>query len=338
MKKTYIECLRIIAIILVIYNHTRELGFTLYQYTSDPCSYYLSVLIMPVCKTAVPLFLMISGATLLGKEEDYKYLFSRRIVRYVGIILFWGSLQYCRYVRTGKAELSVRGWWNNIYSSPKLETYWYLYLYLGFLILLPLLRKTVAGMRDQDYRYLFGLSCVGSVLTMFGYFSGCFINGSIFLLPSVFLYPLLGYWIDKAPRHNDRKDALKYSLTAILPLCVIVSACLIFEKNMDLNGDFMDAIQCLTPMISFGIFGLIKSMDAGHRHSARLKKAVLAVGDTVFGIYLTEDMIRNQVFKLIVHIHANDFILAVLYTLLTFILGVVFIAVMKKIPILKRLI
>ena len=104
MKKKYIECLRIIAIILVIYNHTRELGFTLYQYTSDPCSYYLSVLMIPVCKTAVPLFLMISGATLLGKEEDYKYLFSRRIVRYVGIILFWGSLQYCRYVRTGKAE------------------------------------------------------------------------------------------------------------------------------------------------------------------------------------------------------------------------------------------
>ena len=89
MKKTYIECLRIIAIILVIYNHTRELGFTLYQYTSDACSYYLSVLMIPVCKTAVPIFLMISGATLLGKEEDYRYLFSRRIVRDVGIILFW---------------------------------------------------------------------------------------------------------------------------------------------------------------------------------------------------------------------------------------------------------
>ena len=138
--------------------------------------------------------------------------------------------------------------------------------------------------------------------------------------------------------HNDRKDALKYSLTAILPLCVIVPACLIFEKDMDLNGDFMDAIQCLTLMIGFGTFRFRKSIDAGKRHAARLEKAVLAVGDTVFGIYLTEDMIRNQVFKLIVHIHANDFILAVLYTLLTFILGVVFIAVMKKIPILKRLI
>lgn len=192
-------------------------------------------------------------------------------------------------------------------------------------------------MRDQDYRYLFGISCVGSVLTMCGYLSDCFVNSNIFLLPSVFLYPLLGYWIDSAPCHNYRKDALKYSLTAIVPLCVIVSACLIFAKNMDLSGGFMDAIQCLTPMISFGIFGFMKSMDAGRRHSVRLERAVFVIGDTVFGIYLTEDMIRNQVVKLIVHIRANGFILAVLYTLSTFMLGVAFIAAVKKIPVLKRL-
>ena len=96
----------------------------------------MSVLMIPVCKTAVPVFLMISGATLLGKTEDYRHLFSRRIGRYVGIVLFWGILQYFRYVRTGKAELSVSGWWSDIYSNPRLETYWYLYLYLGFLLLL----------------------------------------------------------------------------------------------------------------------------------------------------------------------------------------------------------
>lgn len=305
MKKTYIESLRMIAIILVIYNHTRELGFTLYQYTSDTGAYYLSVLMIPVCKTAVPIFLMISGATLLGKTEDYRHLFSGRIVRYAGIILFWGTLQYLRYVRTGKAELSARGWWNNIYSSPRLETYWYLYLYLGFLLLLPLLRKAVSGMTNNDYGYLFGLSCVSSILTMFGYFSGSFINNSVFLLPSVFFYPLSGYWIDNASDSSYGKDALKYGLT---------------------------------PIISFGIFGFIKSVDKRYLHSAGLKRMILAAGDTVFGIYLTEDMIRNQIVKLIVHIRADDFVIAVLYTLSTFAAGVVFVFIMKKLPVLKRLV
>mgnify|MGYP002510005368 CR=1 FL=1 len=305
MKKTYIESLRMIAIILVIYNHTRELGFTLYQYTSDTGAYYLSVLMIPVCKTAVPIFLMISGATLLGKTEDYRHLFSGRIVRYAGIILFWGTLQYLRYVRTGKAELSARGWWNNIYSSPRLETYWYLYLYLGFLLLLPLLRKAVSGMTNKDYGYLFGLSCVSSILTMFGYFSGSFINNSVFLLPSVFFYPLSGYWIDNASDSSYGKDALKYGLT---------------------------------PIISFGIFGFIKSVDKRYLHSAGLKRMILAAGDTVFGIYLTEDMIRNQIVKLIVHIRVDDFVIAVLYTLSTFAAGAVFVFIMKKLPVLKRLV
>ena len=338
MKKTYIECLRIIAIILVIYNHTKELGFTLYQYTSDACSYYLSVFMIPVCKTAVPIFLMISGATLLGKKEDYRQLFSGRIARYVGIILFWGTLQYLRYVRTGKVGVSVLDWWNNIYSSPKLETYWYLYLYLGFLLLLPLLRKAVSGMTDKDYRYLFGLSCVSSILSMIGHFSGCFINNSVFLLPSVFLYPILGYWIDNALNSPHGKDVRKYGLAAILPLCVIVPVSLIFARHTDWNGNLMEAIQCFTPIVSFGIFGFIKCVAARHSYSARLKKAILAVGDTAFGIYLTEDMIRNQVIKFIVYIHANDFLIAALYTLSTFAAGVIFVSAMKKVPVLKRLV
>lgn len=337
MKKTYIECLRIIAVILVIYNHTREVGFTLYQYTSDAFSYYFSIFMIPVCKTAVPIFLMISGANLLGKTEDYRQLF-HRIIKYSAILLFWGTLQYFRYARTGKTDISIRSWWSNIYSSPKLETYWYLYLYLGFLLMLPLLRKAASRMEDQDYRYLFVLSGAGAVLTMAGYLSGCFINGSIFILPAAFLYPLLGYWIDHENCQPHDRGALKYGLAALLPLCIVITVSLVCLKRTDYSGDIMDLIQCFTMFIAFGIFGFVKRMDAGYLHSMRLKKAVIAVGGTAFGIYLTEDMIRNQVIRFVVYINAKDFIIAILYTLFTFILGVAAILVMKKIPVLKKLI
>ncbi|MCM1268389.1 MAG: acyltransferase family protein, partial [Bacteroidales bacterium] len=225
------------------------------------------------------------------------------------------------------------GWWYNIYSAPKLETYWFLYLYLGFLLLLPLLRKMASGMTDTDYGYLFGFSCVSSVLTMFGYFSGCFINNGVFALPSVFLYPLLGYWIDRKPCTEPAKDALKYGLTALVPLCVIVPASLLFAEQ----GDFMDAVQVFTPLISFGIFGLAKSAYAGHPRPARLEKAILAVGHTTFGIYLIEDVIRNQIIKILPFLPVNGFARAALYTLSTFTVGVIAVSVMKKIPILKKL-
>ena len=337
MKKTYIECLRIIAILLVIYNHTREVGFTLYQYTSNAFSYYLSIFMIPVCKIAVPLFLMISGANLLGKTEDYKQLF-QRIIKYSAILLFWGTLQYFRYIRTGKADLSIRNWWSNIYSSPKLETYWYLYLYLGFLLLLPLLRKAAMTMEDRDYRYLFILSGVGAVLTTVGYISGCFINNSVFILPSTFLYQLMGYWIDRATCPEHDKGALKYGLTALIPLCIILFVSLIYLKYTDNSGNIMDLIQCFTPFITLGVFGFVKRFDARYVHSRILQKVIIAVGSTAFGIYLTEDMIRNQVIKYVVYINANDFMIAILYTLFTFILGVAVVLIMKKIPVLKKLI
>ena len=100
----------------------------------------------------------------------------------------------------------------------------------------------------------------------------------------------------------------------------------------------MDLIQCFAPFIIFGIFGFVKRMDARYVHSVKLKKVIIAVGSTAFGIYLTEDMIRNQVIKFIVHINANDFVIAVLYTLFSFMLGVIAVLIMKKIPILKKLI
>lgn len=338
MKKTYIECLRIIAIILVIYNHTRELGYTLYQYTSHTLSYYFSIFMIPVCKTAVPVFLMISGANLLGKEETYKKLFSGRFIKYLWIILFWGTLQYFRYVRTGTVTLSVRDWWNNIYSEPILETYWYLYSYLGFLMLLPLLRKIVSGMSKKDYCYLFLINCISAMLAVMGYFSGGFVNYNVFMLPAVVIYPILGFGIDYVINFGKGRKILNYGLMIILPLCFIVSVSLIYLKRTNSHEDFMNLIQCFTPIISCGIFGFVKEIDASYFYSEKIKKIVTIMGSTTFGVYLIEDLVRNQIIKLLVHINAYDFIIAILYTLLTFIAGSMVVFIMKRIPILKRII
>lgn len=341
-KKTYLEGLRIIAVILVIYNHTREYGYNLYQYTSDSISYYLSVFMIPVCKTAVPVFLMISGATLLGKQESYKELFGRRILKYCGIILFWGTLQYLRYVRVGKIAFSIEEWWSHIYSAPVLESYWFLYLYLGFLLLLPLIRKIASGMSEKDYRYLFCINVICSIIMAAGYCLHCFINNNVFNLPEILVYPLLGFGLDKGYDLFSRKHFREHKITwygamALFSLCLIIPISLFQLKNANSYEDFVNLIQCFTPIIAVGIFGLIKELDSCH-HSEKVKKVVTVAGSTAFGIYLMEDIIRNQVIKFIAHVHTYDFVIAVLYTLLTFLIGVICIAVMKKIPLLKKLV
>lgn len=97
---------------------------------------------------------MISGVTLLYKEDDYKTFFRKRLFKQFLIIVLFGTLQYFRYVRTGKVILSLHSWIYAMYSKPVIETYWYLYLYLGFLLVLPVLQQLVPLMACG----LFGLT------------------------------------------------------------------------------------------------------------------------------------------------------------------------------------
>ena len=72
-KLLYIEFLRAAAIFFVIFNHTATEGFLLFtKYPTDNIQYWLYLAISIFCKFAVPVYFMISGALLLGKDEPLK--------------------------------------------------------------------------------------------------------------------------------------------------------------------------------------------------------------------------------------------------------------------------
>ena len=87
MKKVYLELLRILAIIFVLFNHTRSLGYSLYANTENPFSYWGSLSLSILCKAAVPIFFMVSGGVLLGRQETLKDLFRKRVLRFLNVIL-----------------------------------------------------------------------------------------------------------------------------------------------------------------------------------------------------------------------------------------------------------
>ena len=92
-RSLYLDLLRIIACLMVIFNHTNERGF--YRFPADDlgsASFFLDMTMSVICKAGVPLFFMISGALLIDKEESWKSTF-RRMIR-IGIDLFVFSLLY----------------------------------------------------------------------------------------------------------------------------------------------------------------------------------------------------------------------------------------------------
>ena len=73
----YYDLLRIAACIFVVINHTI---WFFDMYNKIPFSTWMvSNAIFFICKIAVPIFIMLSGALLLEREESYKDLVINRI-------------------------------------------------------------------------------------------------------------------------------------------------------------------------------------------------------------------------------------------------------------------
>ena len=76
-RKTYIDFLRIIAIAMVLFNHTAYTGYTLFAEKQQSPFYMLYICNSIYIKCAVPLFLMASGALLLHKNARYSDVLKR---------------------------------------------------------------------------------------------------------------------------------------------------------------------------------------------------------------------------------------------------------------------
>ena len=165
--------MRILAAFFVIFNHTGNNGyflFSLYPMHSFPFWIYLFLSIF--CTFSVPLFFMISGALLLGREQiSYRNLWTRRIPRMACILLFWSGVYYLVDVLRGWEEPSIVTFLTVLYEDAWTVPFWYLYAYLAFLISLPLLQRFAKGLQNRDFGYLIvvflAFSCL---LPIFFYF------------------------------------------------------------------------------------------------------------------------------------------------------------------------
>ena len=89
-KEVYLEILRIIAICFVIFNHTGLNGYWLFtQRTPDTLFFYIYLFLSLFCKFAVPLFMAISGAVLLGRTDEPVKKNRQRIFRIVTVLVVY---------------------------------------------------------------------------------------------------------------------------------------------------------------------------------------------------------------------------------------------------------
>ena len=342
-RRLSLDVLRIIACFFVIVNHTDNAMLLSLEPSG---SWFISATMLYICKIAVPLFIMISGALLLGKEESYKKLYKKRVLKTVLVILVFSFVYYIDKIRMNGEAFSLETFWQGILHEPITNAYWYLYMYLGLIIMLPILRKLVKNMNINDYIYCFIICSIfiGIFPIINNYFEYKPITYS-FNIPIISIYVMyfiIGYFI-------DNKLEKKYFNKWVLITCIILSIICIcvsigltyydFTRNAD-NKVFMDNREFITIVIpSISVFYIAKYIST-MRKSRRGEKIITNIAAHTFGIYLLSDLLivkLNFVYEyLSTHIH-KMFAMIVL-ELSVFMVGYIITWILKKIPLVKEII
>ncbi len=161
-------------------------------------------------RPGVPLFVMLSGFLLLGKDYPLPVFLKRRFTRVLIPALFW-MVVYLVYgfLANGKPATVLEGL-RDIVVGPVHYHLWFIYLIIGLYLVYPILRPWVKTAQEQDYIYFF-MMCM---FCTWGYkFLALFWNLPIGVYFELFTnnagHFVLGYYLGtKAAADTDGGDGL----------------------------------------------------------------------------------------------------------------------------------
>lgn len=339
-RKVYLELLRGIAVLLVIFNHTD--GFFLYYTnTKNVFTFVYSLFFSILCRVNVPLFFMISGALLLKEDESLAKLFQKRILRIAVVILLFSFMQYVVDLAEGKdIPVSAAYFIKGVASGTIQETYWFLYAYMGMLFIIPFLRSMVKGMNGELFRYLLVLEAAMAVFVpIICSLSGMKVSSSMLYLNDYVFYMLMGYALEHGKLYGGREERAWYTCAG--SVCCIVLGMLVCWLRFQKRGEyFQNDLDLFTPILSVLVFETVRRFCGEYPMADGIRKLVLLAGSCVFGIYLIEQPVRA--FLLPVYLYLTERSVGVVacsvYVLMTWLVSLILVFALKRIPGVRRLI
>ncbi|MDO4332434.1 MAG: acyltransferase [Eubacteriales bacterium] len=339
-RKIYLELLRCIAVLLVIFNHTD--GFFLYYTNTDhPVTFVYSLLLSVLCRVNVPVFFMISGALLLERQESVSELFRKRVWRIILVIFLFSFFQYAiDAVRGRETQVSLFSFLKGVATGTIEETYWFLYAYLGILLLLPFMRKLVKQMRREEFVYLLILEILMAVfIPAVGSFVRIQIPSALYFVNVNVFYMIMGYALEHDIIGNGKNVRTWKPVVGML-LFIVISAgvcCLRYR----IEGSFLESdLDLFAPLLTLLMFAAVRQFCAEKNMPGKVEHGIEILGSCAFGIYLVEQPVRILLLPVYLYLceHSVGVIACSVYVAGTCAVSGVLAYVLKKLPGMKRLV
>lgn len=230
----------------------------------------------------------------MEKEEDLKTLFTHRILRYVIVILFFSLFQRLYWAISSGVltDFSLLDSIKAIYSSAVITQYWFLYAYLGMLLMLPFIRMIARALSEATALYLLGLMLV---------FDGLFpifeivtdwehINVSLVILNIVIICPLMGYMVENTLKDYLEKKKNRFVFYGIIIAGFIIN--IVYVHHTYTNGGSIYDIECVQPFAAVGLIISVKQLLKNKTFSDNKGRLLETCGEGVFLVFLLEPQLR----------------------------------------------
>ena len=351
-KDVYLEALRVISIIFVLFNHTNTRGFFLFSLKSPNSIFFWILLIVSIfCKFAVPIFFMISGSLLLRKkDEDLKTIFKKRILKIVLALLVFSTLYYIYSIIMNHDSFEILTFVKKMFRGRIVTPFWYLYMYLGFLLSLPFLRQLVHKLKSSYFEYLILLSIIINGFIPIIYYilfkeqlTTYKMITPFWLVDMVILYPCIGYFIDNKLSIKKLKSKLPL-LWAINIFTLLISAFMTYKTykvtgvlNEKSSQIFFDNFALINAMC---IFITVKCIFTNTKETNIFNKLFLALGKYTFGIYIIHPFINDNIYfrRYIYTMHTNSYLRLFIIVSSLYLGSLIITYILSKIPKVKKLI
>lgn len=354
---TYFDILRVLSIFIVIFAHTSNDGYFLFaKYPNNSLQFWTYLFIAIAVRFPIPIFFGISGALLLGKEnESLKDLWSKKILNmfliYITISLFY-YVDKSYFVNGGSRDFSITSFVTTLYDAVHETQLWYICEYITFLICLPFLRAIVKSLETKYYYYMIGVGAFFKLLPIIEYLLW---NGEhtlyysfkiTWLISDIIFFPIVGYFLHHIITIDQTKKALlpvwiAYILTVVLT-CIAtyklgIAAGEYSESRSQFFFDYTNFISCIALFLTF------KYICAKITFSDRLNSFIALLGSLTFGTYLFHffflhiSSLRQWLYTMQAS-GLNEFIAAIIYSFVIMVLSYLLSYVLSRIPFVKKLV
>ena len=348
----YIDFLRIIASVAVFVIHVSAQN--IYK-TSVASSYWHAMNIYDsLCRWGVPIFVMVSGALFLQKDDiPPKEIWGKYVKRIVLAFFFWSMVYYIfggNSVGEQISNLTTKDsllCWSTIIGGH--YHLWFLPMLVGIYICIPFFKRVVSDKRIMIYylatSFVFW-SVLPTVSLLFRELTNGFIAGiadAIFRLISTCdvgvllgfaFYFVLGFYLSN--EHISKKNRIIIYILGIMGFAATAVLTLILSNKAQTTNDVFYDYNCMNVVLqSVAIFVFVREVAS---HITISGKHLGMFGKMSFGAYLVHVLVLDRIDR---HLSFNSLsihpVLSVpILSCLVFICAYTMSALMNRIPFIRK--